>query len=144
MPDKVEYRILNVPLIGTNVAASRVPRLQVKVPAEFGEMLSAEVARGEWTIAENGEPLHVSGATIPERLEFKISTRDFWLMPVAVADAADETWTSGSLTKQGVRLKELEKSCGSKAAALVLLTEEAALYGVKPFTTEIGVKRGDT
>ena len=58
-------------------------------------------------------------------------------------DEADAAWLEGNLTRQGERLRKLETFCGSKAAGLVMLTEEAARYGVKPFTTEIGVKPGD-
>jgi hypothetical protein len=57
-------------------------------------------------------------------------------------DEADDTWTSGNITKQGARLKQLQKFTGSEKAALVLLTEEAERYGVKPFTQQIGVKPG--
>jgi hypothetical protein len=140
----VEYTILNVPLLGRNLAASRSPRLQPGVPAEYGEMLSREVAMGEWTVdPENGDPLNSKGQTIKDHLEFCISTRPHWLLPALLEDEADEVWTSGNLTLQGKRLKQLEEFSGSKAAALVLLTEEAARYRVRPFTTEIGVKPGD-
>jgi hypothetical protein len=143
MPDKISYEILNVPLLGQNLAASRTPRLQPSVPSEYGSFLSAEVARGAWTVDEVGEPLSAAGQTIAQHLEFYLSTRPHCLMPSVLVDDADETWTSGSITKQGARLRQLEKFCGSTAAALILLTEEAARYGLKPFTTQIGVKQGE-
>jgi hypothetical protein len=141
MPD---YAILKAPLLGRNLAASRTPRLQPSVPAEYGDILSREVAMGEWTVdPENGEPLNSKGQSIKDHLEFAISTRPHWLLPAVLEDDADEVWTSGNLTLQGKRLKQLEEFSGSKAAALVLLTEEAERYGVKPFTTAKGVKPGD-
>lgn len=140
----IEYRILEVPLLGRNLAASRTPRLQPSVPEEYGDMLSREVARGDWTVdPENGHPLNSKGQTIADHLEMTLSTRPHWLTPVVLEDEADDTWTSGNLTKQGQRLKQLEEFCGSKNAALVMLTEEAERYGVKPFTTQIGTKPGD-
>jgi hypothetical protein len=136
-----EYSILNVPLVGRNLAASRAPRLHPSVPAEYGDMLSREVAAGEWTVdQENGEPLNAKGQTLPEHLEFTLGTRPHWLVPEVVEDEAEAVWTSGSLTLQGQHLNQLEKFAGSKAAALVLFKEEAERYGVKPFTTEKGVK----
>jgi hypothetical protein len=144
MPDTVEYKIFEVPLLGRNIAASRTPRLQASVAEEYGDMLSREVARGDWTVdPENGQPLNSKGQTIADHLEFTLSTRPHWLMPEVLADEAEDVWTSGNLTKQGERLKQLEHFCGSKVAALVMLTEEAERYGVKPFTTQIGVKSGD-
>ncbi len=139
----VEYAILNVPLLGRNLAASRSPRLQPSVSEEYGDMLSNEVARGDWTVdPENGQPLNSKGQTIADHLEFTLKTRPHWLLPVVLEDEADAVWTSGNLTKQGERLRQLEKFCGSKAAALVMLNEEAERYGVKPFTTQIGTKPG--
>src|SRR5579863_10235884 len=100
----VEYTILNVPLVGRNLAASRSPRLQPSVPAEYGDMLSREVQMGEWTVdPENGEPLNAKGQTIKDHLEFCISTRPHWLLPAILEDEADEVWTSGNLTLQGKR-----------------------------------------
>lgn len=140
----VEYSILNVPLTGRNLAASRAPRLHPSVPSEYSDMLSREVSAGEWNVdPENGEPLNSKGQNLQEHLEFTLSTRPHWLVPEVVEDEAAEVWTSGSLTLQGQRLKALEKFAGSKAAALVLLREEAERYGVRPFTTEKGVKPGE-
>jgi hypothetical protein len=141
---EVTYRVLEVPMLGRNVAASRNPRLQSSVPAEYGEMLSREVAAGEWSVnPEDGEALSATGQSLQEHLEFTISTRPHWLVPEVLADEADEVWTSGNLTLQGKRLQQLEKFAGSRAAALVLLNEEAARYGVKPFTTQVGTKPGE-
>jgi hypothetical protein len=117
--------------------------LQPSVSDEYGAMLSNEVARGDWIVdPESGDALNSKGQTIADHLEFTLSTRPHWLMPVVLEDEAEAVWTSGNLTKQGARLKQLEAFAGSKAAALVLLTEEAARYGVKPFTTQVGTKPG--
>lgn len=144
MPDQVNYKIFEVPLLGRNLAASRSPRLQPSCGEEYGAMLSDEVGRGNWSVdATTGDPINSSGQTLQEHLEFTISTRPHWLMPQVLEDEAEKTWTSGNLTLQGRRLKQLEEFCnGSKAAALVMLTEEAERFGVKPFTTAVGVKPG--
>lgn len=140
----VEYAILNVPLVGRNLAASRAPRLHPSVPAEYSDMLSREVQAGEWIVdPENGEPLNAKGQNLQQHLEFTLGTRPHWLVPEVLEDEAEAVWTSGSLTLQGQRLKQLENFAGSKAAALVLLREEAERYGVKPFTTEKGVRPGE-
>ena len=56
MPDEIKYAILNVPMLGQNLAASRTPRLQPSVPVEVNTMFSGEVSRGEWTVdPENGQ-----------------------------------------------------------------------------------------
>ena len=149
MPDKIEYRIFNIPLLGQNIAASRVPRLQPSVPAEFAQMLSAELA--DWGIDENGEPLHKLGQTITDRLEFRISKdvtgpRTHWPMPTAAADAAESLWLSDkpSITERGKRLQELEKGCGSKAAALILFKEEAQRFGItNAMSLQQGTKPGE-
>jgi hypothetical protein len=136
-----EYEILKIPMVARNLAASRTPRLQPSVAAEYGDMVSGEVARGDWSIdPQDGEAINSKGQKIADHLEFCLSTRPHWLVPATLADPADDTWTSGSLTKQGARLKQLRAFCGSDQAALVLLTEEAARFGVKPFTTEKGEK----
>jgi hypothetical protein len=143
MPDTPTYKILNVPLLGRNLAASRTPRLQPSVPAEYADMLSREVEMGEWSVdPETGEPINSKGQTIADHLEFCIKTRPHWLMPAVLEDDADACWLSGNITLQGQRLKQLETFCGSDAAAKVLFAEEAARYGVKPLTTQVGTKPG--
>jgi hypothetical protein len=57
---------------------------------------------------------------------------------VEAVNAADETWTSGSLQKQGERWRTLRAHLGSDAATDAAMREEAALYGVKPGTTQKG------
>src|SRR5437660_437243 len=68
MPDKVEYEILKIPLMGRNLAASRVPALQAAVPQEWADILSGEVAAGDWSMFD-GAPIHSSGQNIQQRLE---------------------------------------------------------------------------
>lgn len=146
MPDTINYKLHEIPLLARNLASSRTPRLQPSVPEEYGSFLSNEISRGEWTYdPENGEPLSAKGQTLSEHLEFTLKTRPHWLMPVEKGgdDEADAAWLEGNMTRRSARLTQLEKFCGSKAAALVMLHEEAARYGVtKPFTQQIGVKPG--
>src|ERR1700690_3351370 len=90
MPDEIKYAILNVPLLGRNLAASRTPRLQPSVPEEYGDMLSNEVAMGAWTVdPENGQPLNSKGQTLTDHLEFTLKTRPHWLMPAVLEDEAE-------------------------------------------------------
>ncbi len=139
---EVNYEVLNLPLRAFNLAGSRVPRLQQYVPAEFRDnWISPQVARGEWNIDPvDGAHINSAGQTLEEYLEFWLKSRPHAFEPIVLEDPVDDTWTSGSLTKQGARFKELKAFCASDAAALVLLTEEAAKFGVKPFTTEKGEK----
>lgn len=137
-----EYNYVDVVKLGINAANARVPRLQTSAGREFGEMLSREVAAGEWS--QDGEQVINSVGQNPEQyLDFLISTRPHWEIPATVVDAADDTWTSGSLTKQGKRWRELKAHLGSDAAADEALAAEAAIYGVVPGSTKIGVKPGD-
>jgi hypothetical protein len=83
----VEYAILNVPLVGRNLAASRAPRLHPSVPAEYSDMLSREVAAGEWIVdPQDGSPLNAKGQTLAEHLEFTLGTRPHWLVPAAASN----------------------------------------------------------
>jgi hypothetical protein len=146
-----EYQILNAPLLARNFAASRLPRLQPSVPAEYGDMVSREVAMGDWSVdPSSGEPINSKGQSVTDHLETTLQTRPHWLLPVEKEDPASDTWTSGSLTKIGARLKQLRAFTGSDAAAQVLLAEEAAHYvdpatgqPLKPFSTVQGVKPED-
>src|SRR5437868_806734 len=134
-----EYNYTDVVRLGINAANARVPRLQISASREFGEMLSREVAAGEWV--QDGEQVINSVGQPPEQyLDFLISSRPHWEVPATVVDAGDDVWTSGSLTKQGKRWRELKAHLGSDAAADKALAEEAALYGVVPGSTQIGVK----
>jgi hypothetical protein len=143
--DEVSYEVLNVPLLGRNLAASRSPRLQPTVPEEYGDMLSNEVERGMWTTdPTNGEPLSAKGQTLQQHLEFTLSTRPHWLLPQILEDEAEKVWLSGNLTEQGRRFEQIKKFAnGSHAAALVLFEEEAERFGTKPGSTKPGVKPGD-
>jgi hypothetical protein len=138
MPDEVSYEVLNVPPRGITLAASRNPRLQPSVPAEYGDFLSREVARGEWSVdPQNGEPLNSKGQTVQQHLEFCITTRPHWLMPVAKGsdDEAEKVWLSGNITLQGQRLLHLQKFCNSKAGGLAMWNEEAERFGAKAGST---------
>ena len=147
MPDTIEYRVLEVPLAGRNLAASRSPRLQPSAVVEYSDMLSREVSAGRWTVdPENGEPLNSAGQNLAQHLEFTLKTRPHWFLPVVLEDDADKVWLAEvpSLTERGARLVQLEKHCGSKAAALVLFKEEAARYGItNPMSRQPGSKPGE-
>src|ERR1700688_3395314 len=110
MPDNVEYNIYEVPLLGRNLAASRIPRLQPTVPEEYGGMLSDEVSRGAWTVdPQNGEPLSAKGMTIAQHLEFMLNTRAHWLMPTVLQDEADGAWVGpGNITARGKRFEQIK------------------------------------
>jgi hypothetical protein len=117
MADQVEYRILNAPLLARNLMASRTPRVQPSVPAEFADHVSRMIERNEITIdPENGELLTVKGQDLEQLGEFYLSTRPHCFMPVVLEDEADAVGTSGNLTRQGERLRSLEKFTGSKSA----------------------------
>lgn len=139
----LDKSILHIPLLAVNLAALRTPRMQKEAITEYGDWVSREITLGNFSIdPANGEPIHSTGQNLDEHREAWIKPRPHSLVPVTLEDPTDDTWTSGNITKQGARLKQLRAFCGSDAAALVLLTEEAALYGVKPFTTEKGEKIG--
>jgi hypothetical protein len=146
MPDEIKYKILEVPLLGRNLAASRTPRLQPSVPEEYGDMLSSEVTRGDWSVdPENGQPLNSKGQPLQDHLEMTLKTRPHWLMPVdkGSEDEAEKVWLSGNITLQGQRLVQLENFCGSKAAALVMWKEEATRFGATAGSPVPGIKPGE-
>jgi hypothetical protein len=63
---------------------------------------------------------------------------------VILEDPIDDLWTTGNITRRGARLRQLREFCGSDAAALVLLKEEAARFGVtNPLSTQIGTTPGE-
>jgi hypothetical protein len=143
-----EYKYPDVVRLGINAANARVPKLQKSVAAEFGAMLSKEVADGEWNMFD-GQAIHSKGQNHEEYLEFLITNperpRPHWEeppLPPSATDAADETWTSGNLSMQGKRYNELKKFLGSDAATLAAINAEAALYGTKMGSTKPGTKPG--
>ena len=137
----VEYRIFNIVKTGTDLMSARVPRVQPSATAHFGDHLSWMVGADMWCIDPvSGNPLSYEGKTIEQVLEEWLSTRPHALMPVALEDTSGECWREGNLTKQAQRFKELRAFTGSDAAAMILFTEEAAAYGVKPGSTEKGEK----
>jgi hypothetical protein len=142
----VEYRYLEVVKLGLAAAQARVPRLQPSAIAEFGDILSRQVARGDWV--QVGEDVVTSqGQDVIGVLEEMLATRPHWLVPVEVADVQDDTWTSGDLGKQGQRWKEIRAVFGPGKAgddlATKALREEAALYGTVPGSTVPGIKPGE-
>ena len=144
----VDYAIFNIPLTGRNLAASRSPRLQPSVPPEYADMLSGEVARGEWSVdPENGEPLNAKGQNLQQHLEFALSTRPHWLLPEVLADEADAVWLSETpnISARGNRFNQLKKFVGgNEKAARALFEEEALRYGItKPFSLQPGTKPGE-
>ena len=137
------YDVLKLPLLAFNLAASRVPRLQKYVPAEFRDnWVSPQVARSEWNVdPADGKQINSAGQTLEEYLEFWLKSRPHAFEPVILEEPEDDLWTTGNITRRGARFKELKAFCGSDAAALVLLKEEAAAFGVtNPLSTQIGEK----
>jgi hypothetical protein len=133
----VEYKLFDVVRAGVNLMASRTPRVQKDVPREFGDHLSWMLNNDMWNVnPATGDPLSYEGKSLQEVAEAWLSMRPHALEPVPPVDTSGECWTSGNITMQGQRLKELTAFCGSEKAALVLLKEEAESYGVRPFTTE--------
>jgi hypothetical protein len=136
-----EFRYIDTVKLGLNAANARVPRLQISAIKEFGELLSREVTAGEWV--QDGETVINAAGQSPEQyLDHWVSTRPHALIPAVLVDAADDTWTSGNLTKQGARFRELKSFLGSDKAADKAMAEEAALYGAVPGSTKKGVKPG--
>ena len=141
MPD-FNYMILEIPRHARNVAASRMPRLQSSVPAEFADnWISPQVASGVWNIdPSDGQPINDKGQTLEVYLEAMIKSRPHWLLPETPVDPNETTWSSGNITLQAARLKQIRATTNTDAEALAQLTEEAAEWGVKPFSTVKGEK----
>jgi hypothetical protein len=136
-----EYHYIDVVKKGITAGHVRDPRLQKSAIAEFGRFLSDEVNAGEWS-QDGDEAINSKGQNVEEYLDHLISTRPHWLVPATVVDAADDTWTSGDLTKQGKRWKELRAFLGNDNSTNAAMAAEAALYGAVPGSKKIGVKPG--
>jgi hypothetical protein len=137
-----EFHYIDVVKLGINAANARVPRLQKSAINEFGDMLSLMVTAGEFVI-DGDDALTAEGQNVEQLLDHLISTRPHWEVPATVVDAADVTWTSGDLTLQGKRWKELRAFLGSDAATNAAMAAEAELYGARPGSTKKGVRPGD-
>jgi len=124
-------------------ASARVPRLQPSFIKEIGEVVSQQVTAGDWPGDEAGNPLNSAGQNPEDFVDHYTSTRPHGEIPAVLADPADDTWTSGSLTKQGKRWRELKAYLGSDKAADEAMAEEAARYGTVPGSTKPGVKPGE-
>ena len=124
------------------LASLRTPRMQKEAIDEYCDWVSREVTMGNFVVdPKTGEWIHSSGQILDEHREAWLKSRPHALVPAVLEDPVDDTWTANpaSLTKRGARLKQLREFCGSDAAALVLLKEEAARFGVKnPLSTEVG------
>ena len=127
---------------GLNAGVARTPRMHKSAVAEFGRILSGEVSAGDWSQDGDDRTINSTGQTVEEYLDHLISTRPHWLVPATVVDKADDTWTSGDLTKQGKRWKELRDFLGNDAATNAACSAEAALYGAKMGSTVKGFKPG--
>jgi hypothetical protein len=127
-----EYEIYNVVKIGLALAQSRRPPLQQSAIREFGDMLSAQVQRGDW-VQVGEEVLTASGETPQDVLELTLSTRPHWLIPPEVVEKSDQTWTTGGpegLRLRGERWKELRAVMRTDALATAALAEEGKCYGL--------------
>jgi hypothetical protein len=139
-----EFKYIDVVRLAINAANARVPRLQPSAIAEFGDMVSSEVTRGVWTqVGDKMLNADHEGMDHEQYLEHLISTRPHWIVPAVLQDAEDDTWTSGSLAKQGQRWKDLRAFLGNDKAADATLAEEAARFGTKPGSTVPGVRPGE-
>jgi hypothetical protein len=136
------YEYTDVVRLAISAGHARTPRLQKSATAEFGQMISHEVAAGGWPQVDGDEVINVAGQTIEQYLDHLISTRPHWEVPATVVDAADTTWLDGSLAAQGKRWKELRAFLGNDAATNAAINAEAELYGAKFGTTQKGVKPG--
>ena len=76
------------------------------------------------------------------KLDLTLATRPHWIIPEIVTVVSDDTWTSGNLTKQAARWKEIFAVLGDKAATDRAMAEEAARYGTKVGSTVPGVVPG--
>jgi hypothetical protein len=147
--DAPAYAILDLPRLAYEIAASRTPRLQVSAIEEWRDIISAEVARGEWSVdAKNGEGIHMKGGDLISRLEEKLVDATHW--PVPILEQTDQAaiealWTGPfNLTARGARLAQLQEACGgNKAKALAMFVAEAAEYGITaPMSNQVGTKPG--
>jgi hypothetical protein len=150
MPDEIRYEIFNLPMKARTLASTRIPPLALGVPEEFSELISHEIALGEWGGIDEatGEPINSKGQDLKQKLEFCITgtpPRPHWLRQVIKGEdeEIEKVWLSGNITLQGQRLVQLEKFCGSKAAALVMWKEEAERYNAKAGIPVAGTKPDD-
>jgi hypothetical protein len=141
MPDAIS--ILNIPLLARNAIALRRPKVFPSAQDHYGDFISREVAIGNFSIDPSGEPIHATGKNLNEYQEHYLSSRPHAIEPLPpLADPADDLWIGpANITRRGARYKELLAFAGSAAAALVLLKEEAAAFGITdPFSTQAGEK----
>jgi hypothetical protein len=142
-----EYKILDVVRLGVAAARSRIPPLFPSfIDNEWSGVLSDQVARGEWVQVDDINIVNQKGQDVFGALEDYLVPRPHCEIPKAVVEVRNEVWTSGSLTLQAERWKEIRRvfSPGKAGDALATasLREEAALYGVKPGSIEKGVAPG--
>jgi hypothetical protein len=122
-------------------ANARIPRLQPSAIREIADMTSAGVHRGDWV--QIGDDVSTADGMTPEGyVDFVVSTRPHMEVAPEVIEATDDTWLSGSLTKQGERYNAIravfQKGEAGDALAKAALAAEAALYGTTPGSTKPG------
>ena len=136
------FKYPDVKTLGLNAGHAHEPKIQTSAIAEYGDMLSGEIERGEWSMFES-QPIHVSGANVEQRLEEVLKNRPHWFVPPEQVDVAEAIWLSGNITEHGKRLKTLEQLLGNKKTADAAWRAEAAQFGVTaPGTTQKGIKPG--
>lgn len=141
MPQTV-YRYVDVVRLAHDACQARIPQMQKSAIDEFCENISHEVTAGKWTANGSDNALNAEGQDVERYLDICISTRPHWLIPEVVTVASDDTWTSGNLTKQAARWKELFAVLGDKGATDRAMAEEAARYGTAVGLTKPGVVPG--
>jgi hypothetical protein len=136
--------MLLIPMQAREIAALHSPRLQTDAQEFWCDWISREVTAGNFVVTpKDGEWIHTNGMTLEEYLEHWLKSRPHAYVPVQLQDPTDDLWTCvpANITRRGARLRALREFCGSDAAALVLLKEEAAGFGItNPLSTEIGEK----
>jgi hypothetical protein len=130
-------------LLALRAAAVRKPRLYPSAQREYGEMVAAEVVRGEWTPVGD-LVLRADGSDAESHLDEVIAQRTdetgtcHWEVPEQVEKASDDTWCGPpetALLRQGERWKVIRANFAAgregDIAASRIMVEEAAVYGCK-------------
>ena len=137
----IKSSMLMIPVAARDLASLRSPRMSVGAINENTDWVSREITIGNFVVdPKTGEWMHTVHGSLEETLEAWLKPRPHALLPLRLEDPVDTTWTSGSITQQGARFKAIRATTNTDAEALAQLTEEAAAYGVKIFTTEKGKK----
>lgn len=134
----------------TAAQAHRPPVLQSAIKF-IADEASKLVARGD--VVQVGDDLLTGDGGNAEAFVLKIIAERtgedgecFLLVPKEVVEVQDDTWTSGSVTKQGARYSAIRSVFGKgpegDKLAKIAFEAEAALYGTRPGSTVPGIAPG--